>query len=186
MAYDISLGLAWDELEKLIEASSISVSLLADDYVVRLGERAVLHKRTGACAEEMVAVLILHYLIGIEEHGYHPSGEWISFKETSGGKLFWPAFHETVIKPLAECFQRDPERLIWRLQERLGGRMAEGGDVAVEVETFPGIFVRLVFWKDDEELPAEATILFDRALNEIYCMEDVDVLLMVVAQRVIE
>jgi hypothetical protein len=29
----------------------------------------------------MHAVLILHYLIGLLKHGYHPSGEWISFKE---------------------------------------------------------------------------------------------------------
>jgi hypothetical protein len=43
--------------------------------------------------------------------------------------------------------------------------------------------VRLVFWKEDEELPAEASLLFDRGLTEIYSTEDVAVLLLAVVQR---
>jgi hypothetical protein len=54
------------------------------------------------------------------------------------------------------------------------------------MEAFPDIFVRMVFWKRDEELPAEASMLFDRGLNEIYCTEDVSVMLMAAAQRVME
>ena len=72
------------------------------------------------------------------------------------------------------------------LSERLGGRMVEGGDVAVEVATFPGVLVRLVFWKGDEELPPEASLLFDRGLTEIYSTEDVAVLLLAVVQKAIE
>jgi hypothetical protein len=124
----------------------------------------------------MVAVLILHYLIGIKRHGFHPCGEWISFKETDGGKAFWPAFQEGVMKPLIEGFQKDRESLVRNLRERLGGRMVEGGDVAVEVTAFPEIFVRVILWEGDEDLPAEGTMLFDRRLNGVYCMEDVSAL----------
>jgi Domain of unknown function (DUF3786) len=72
------------------------------------------------------------------------------------------------------------------LSARLGGRMVEGGDVAVELATFPEVFVRMVFWKGDEELPPEASMLFDRGLTEIYSTEDVAVLLLAVAQRAIK
>ncbi|MDD2835868.1 MAG: DUF3786 domain-containing protein [Methanothrix sp.] len=183
MGYESSLELAWDELEKLA-LQDCSISLLGEDYQVRAFERAVL---LAGCrpAGQMQAVLILHYLIGLLRHGYHPRGEWISFKETRDGKLFWPAFQESAIKPLVQSFQTDPVGLVRRLSSCLGGRKLEGGDVAVEVATFPGVLVRLVFWQGDEELPPEASLLFDRGLNEIYSTEDVAVLLLAVVQKVI-
>jgi hypothetical protein len=167
MGYEISLELAWDELDRLALQDG-TVSLLGENYQVKAGERAVL-QASGPPAGQMEAVIILHYLIGLLQHGYHPRGEWISFKETRDGKLFWPAFQESAIKPLVQSFHRDPE----------------GGDVAVELATFPGVFVRLIFWKGDEELPPEASLLFDRGLTEIYSTEDVAVLLMALVQKVI-
>jgi hypothetical protein len=183
MGYEASLDLAWYELEALA-LQDCMVSLLGEDYQVRAKERAVLLAR-GASAGQMQAVLILHYLIGLLRHGYHSRGEWISFKETRDGKLFWPAFQESAIKPLVQSFQTDPEGLVRRLSSRLGGRKVEGGDVAFEVATFPGVLVRLVFWQGDEELPAEASLLFDRGLTEIYSTEDVAVLLLATVQRAI-
>jgi hypothetical protein len=183
MGYEASLERAWDELEGLA-LQDAAVSLLGDNYQVRVKERAVL--LCGAPAGQMEAVLILHYLIGLLQHGYYPRGEWISFKETRDGKLFWPAFQESAIKPLVQSFQSDPEGLVRNLSSRQGGRMVEGGDVAVEVATFPGVFVRLIFWKGDEELPPEASLLFDRGLTEIYSTEDVAVLLMAVVKKAID
>jgi hypothetical protein len=180
MGYEISLKLAWDELDELA-LQDRTVSLLGENYQVR-GERACCNRRRPG---EM-HVPILHYLIGLLKHGYHPTGEWISFKETKGGKLFWPAFQESGIKPLVQSFQRDPEGLVRNLSARLGGGRVEGGDVAVELATFPEVLVRLLFWKGDEELSPEASILFDRGLTEIYSTEDVAVLLMAIVQRAIK
>ncbi len=182
MGYEISLERAWDELENLA-LQDAAVSLLGEDYQVKAKERAVL--LCGAPAGQMEAVLILHYLIGLLRHGFHTSGEWISFKETRDGKLFWPAFQESAIKPLVQSFHRDPEGLVRNLSMRLGGRMVEGGDVAVELAAFPGVFVRMLFWKGDGELPPEASLLFDRGLTGIYSTEDVAVLLMAVVQKAI-
>ena len=184
MGYEISLERAWDELDRLAFQDA-AISLLGENYQVKAGERAVL-LASGAPAGQMEAVLILHYLIGLLQHGYHPRDEWISFKETRDGKLFWPAFQESAIKPLVQSFQSDPEGLVRNLSTRLGGRKVEGGDVAVEVAMFPGVLVRLVFWKGDAELPPEASLLFDRGLTEIYSTEDVAVLLLAVVQKAIE
>ena len=54
------------------------------------------------------------------------------------------------------------------------------------METFPGVFVRIIFWRGDEDIPAEATMLFDSSLTEVYIMEDVAVLLTMVAETVSE
>jgi hypothetical protein len=185
MGYEISINKALDELKELAEFSRYSVQLLADNYEVRIDERAVLTLAANAPAGEVEAVLILHYLIGLQKCGFHPTGEWISFKEIEGGKVFWPAFEKSTIKPLLECFQKDPENLAAILVERFRGKMVEGGNTAVEVATFPEIFVRIIFWMGDEELPGGATILFDRGLMEVYSTEDVAVLLLFLVQKAI-
>jgi hypothetical protein len=67
MGYEISLKLAWDELDRLA-LQDRTVSFLGENYQLRAGERAVLLP-SGFPAGEMEAVLILHYLIGLLKHG---------------------------------------------------------------------------------------------------------------------
>jgi hypothetical protein len=193
MGYEISLSMAWKELNELALPQICSLSLLTNTYEIKIAEKAVLLQPSGIRADEGLSVLILRYLIGRSKRGFHPYGEWISFKETDGGKLFWPNFSNRAIKPLVECFKQDPNGTIQILMENLGGRKVEGGDVAIEVEggdvaieveTFPGVFVRILFWRGDEELPPAATMLFDRGLTEVYIMEDVAVLLTLVAETI--
>ena len=186
MGYDIALGMAWEELERLGLPSSNSISLFQDRYEIKQAEREVLLLPGRRQAIEMVSVLLLHYLIGRSKKGYEPAGEWISIKETYGGKLFCSNFSRRAIRPLAERFSQDPEGLVKILLEDFAGRMVEGADVAVEVEAFPGVLVRILFWKSDEDLPADATMLFDRALAQILTMEDLTVLLTILADDVLE
>ena len=184
MGYDIPLKLAWDELDRL-GLETCSIPFLGEDYLIREGERAV-REPSDQPAGEMEAVLVLHYLMGMAGRVFSPSGSWISFKEAPAGVTFWPALEKSTIRPLAEALQKEGRELIGLLQERRGWRRIEGGDIALEVEAFPGIMVRVIFWEGDGELPPEATMLFDRALTGVYCTEDVAVLLMAVAQRIME
>ena len=161
-----------------------TLSLLTNTYEIRIAERAVLKPPSGVQADEVTSVLILRCLVGRSKHELCLSGKWISFKETDGGKLFWPNFSKRAIEPLVKCFEHDPNGLIRNLVENLSGRMVDAGDVAVEVETFPGVYVRIIFWRGDEDLPAGATMLFDSSLTEVYIMEDVAVLLTMVAETV--
>ena len=88
MGYEISLGLAWDELEQISHSGKYGVRLLDEDYLVFVSLRKVLHKTSGQEAEEMRTVLLLHYLLGIKKHGFFPTGEWISFRQLEGGPVF--------------------------------------------------------------------------------------------------
>jgi hypothetical protein len=184
MGYEASLSLAWDELDRL-DLQDCSISFLGEDYSLMAKEREV-RLAGGARAGQMQAVLILHYLIGLLEKGYSPCGEWISFKETRDGKLFWPAFQKSAIEPLVQAFSRNPDGLAKNLTDGLGGRMVEGGDLAIELATFPGVMVRLLFWEGEEELTEQASLLFDRELTGLYSTEDVAVLLLAVVQKAIQ
>ena len=184
MGYEIPLKLAWDELDRL-GLEDCAVPFLGEDHLVRIGERTVLGP-SGLPAGEMEAVLVLHYLIGMALSGFSPSGSWISFKEAPAGVTFWPALERSTIRPLAEALQKEGRELMELLQEQRGWKRIMGGDMALEVEALPGIMVRVIFWEGDGELPPEATMLFDRALTGVYCTEDVAVLLMAVAQRIME
>lgn len=192
MSYEISLKMAWDELAALATESEYSVDFLADGYVVRLDEKSIHSETSGYAADEVAAVLVLHYLIGILKCGFHPRGEWISFKELRGGNVFWPAFSKSTIEPLAAYLQQNIQQnlpgsaaIIETHDIRRVAKLMQDGSVAMDVAAFPDIFVRVIFWKGDDELPCDATMLFDRGLAEIYGTEDIAVLLMRVAEKII-
>ena len=185
MTYEIALNKAWDEIVALAPSSKYTVQFLTDIYEVRVIDRIVLLKSSGALANEDVAVLILHYLIGVLKHGYKQSGEWISFKEVWGGQSFYPAFQDSILRPLVESLKRDPDGLFKNLTERLGGKLVEGGDLSVELVTFPEVRIRVIFWYGDEELPPDVTILFDRELAEVIATEDIDALLYFMAKSIV-
>ena len=84
MAYEIALDRAWNEIVALASTPKYIVQLQMDIYEVRVIDRVVQLKSSGAVANEGMSILILHYLIGILKHGYKQKGEWISFKEVWG------------------------------------------------------------------------------------------------------
>jgi hypothetical protein len=186
MTYETALDKAWDEIESLAPSSKYTVQFLMDTYEIIVIGRVVLLRSSGALANEDVAVLILHYLIGVLKHGYYKqSGEWISFKDAWGGQSFSPAFRESILRPMAESLSRDPDSLFKNLMERLGGRIVEGGDISVELVALPEVRIRLIFWYGDEELPPEVNMLFDRELAEIIATEDIAVLMHFVAKSIV-
>jgi hypothetical protein len=177
MGYEISLDKARRELEELSVHKEHKVPFLSDPYLINIEEKSVLSQSSGKPADDFLAVLILHYMIGVLKHGYRPGGEFVSFKEIWGGNSFYPAFRKSTIIPLVKGLKSDPEKLLKNFIDRFGGRIVDGGDVSIEIAAFPGVPVRVVMWYGDEELMPEATILFDRSLAEIISTEDIAVLL---------
>jgi hypothetical protein len=62
--------------------------------------------------------------------------------------------------------------------------MVEGGDATVEVTTFPGIYVKVMMWLGEEELPPQVTMLFDKNLARILAFEDIVVLLGIIVRTI--
>ena len=183
MGYETALDKAWRELEEVLASDSYSVPMFMEIYEVRLNDRSV-SKSSGKPAEEFIAILVLHYLLGILRHGYKPTGQWISFKELKGGNSYLPAFQKNTIRPMVEKLRVDPEGMFKNSIERFGGRLVEGGDCSVEITTFPEVYVRVVLWRGDEELPPEANMLFDKGLADILSTEDMTFFLDIIARSI--
>ncbi|WP_410509368.1 DUF3786 domain-containing protein [Methanosarcina hadiensis] len=181
MTYEIALNKAWNEIIALSPSQKHAVKFLTDTYEVQVINKTVLMKSSGSPASEEISVLILRYLIGILNHGYNQTGEWISFKELRGGPSYYPAYQKNTIKPLLKGLREDPDSLIRNLTGRYGGKLVEDGDVSVELVTFPDVHVKFNFWFADEELPPDVTILFDRELAEIFTTEEVAALMFFLA-----
>lgn len=186
MTYEIALNKAWDEIAALAPSQEYTIKFLTDIYEVKINDKIVLMKPSDVPASEEISVLILRYLIGILKHGYIQKGEWISFKELKGGPSYYPAYQKNTIKPILKSLKENPDSLIKNLTERFGGKLVEGGDVSVELVTFPDVRVRFVFWFADKELPPEATILFDRELTKIFTTEEIAALMFFLAMAVLD
>ena len=185
MGYEIATERAWKALEEAPPTFEAAVPFLTDVYQVNPKERTISSALSVPLRDD-VSLLVLHYLIGIRKERPVEKEEWISFREIEGGISFLPAFEETVIKPLVGGFDRNPEGVIRNLLHRFGGRTVEWGDASVEISPFPEGTIRIVFWEGDEEIPSQATILFDRSLARIFTTEDIAVLLQLLVRRALE
>lgn len=86
---------------------------------------------------------------------------------------------------MLKSLREDPDSLIKNLTGRFGGKLVEGGDVSIELVTFPDVRVKFIFWFGDEELPPEVIILFDRELAEIFTTEEIATLMFFLARALL-
>ncbi|MFB3765486.1 MAG: DUF3786 domain-containing protein [Methanotrichaceae archaeon] len=186
MGCETALSKAWVELEELAISPRSIIQFLAHAYEVNMSDRTIIQRSSLLPAEDYLSVLFLHYLIGCLKHGYRPSSDWISFKDIWGGDTYFPAYRKNTIRPLIERLQQDPDGLIRKLIASYKGKVVDGGDTGVELETFPGVFIRIVIWRGEDEIPPEATILFDRNLTDVLSTEDIAVFLDSVVHRILE
>jgi hypothetical protein len=118
-------------------------------------------------------ILILHYLNTAS--GVSLSNEVITFGQIPDGTFYVPAFRRRSIDWLVSVFGRKPDAL-FEAAERIGGRPADYGDVAVMFQALPRVPVTFVLWRGDEELPPSGNVLFDSTISQYLPTEDVAVL----------
>ena len=114
-------------------------------------------------------VLILHYLLGAGRKA--PSGDWIPYREIPGAAFYHGVFIKRAIDPLKKVLGHEPS-LFSESARRLNGQPVAYGDAAFSFPVFPKVPVRIILWEGDAEFPAEANILFDRTISDIFSPED--------------
>lgn len=86
------------------------------------------------------------------------SGRWKNMQ------AFGMQFHQNLLEdtrdPVAECFDREPERL-HRACAALGAEKIPGGDYGYAVELFDGLKIGILFWHGDEEFAPRIRYLWD-------------------------
>ncbi len=100
------------------------------------------------------------------------SGKWIPSHRVDGVVARNYSLPDPLLDPFAKRYRLKLEEL-QEACEKAGGRKLEEGDLSYEFEAFPCIRLRLVFWDEDEDFPAQAQILVDANITDFVHYETV-------------
>jgi len=183
MGYEAALQKAWEGLPDLKPQEKLKVNFLGDVYEVDPGQEKVFSTSCGALAKDFTAILILHYLIKKLSGLPVLSGEWQDFRELSGIEGYADAFRKRVIEPVIRKYGNNPQGLLSNAG-RIPARQVKYGDAGIIIDALEGVPALITLWRADEEFGAEANILFDKSIKDIFCIEDIVVLAGIIAARV--
>ena len=118
-------------------------------------------------------ILLLHYLIRTD--GSSLNGNWVAYKDISGGLQYAGVFARRVTEPLLRKFGRSAK---WfkEMGIKLGGELGGVGDASFILKAFPYIPMQYVLWEGDEEFPPTVQLLFDASVDHYLSLEDIVVL----------
>lgn len=115
-----------------------------------------------------VTLAILSFLVSGELRT--PVGTWINEKQLPGGSLFFQGPHKMPVAPVIDKFGKASSAFIER-GLALGGQKTEFGDSSVEFTVLPGLQMCIVLWEEDDEFPAECTVMFDRSFKGMFALD---------------
>ena len=147
----------------------LRLSLLGREYRVPLRDGLVYDAASASPAAVSTTLVVLHYLVTAD--GSPISREWIAFRSLPGGAIYEQAFRQQCLDPLAAAFGHCPEELR-AAAERLGGVEAGMGDLSYIFHPLPRLPMACVLWLADEELGAEANLLYDATAPHYLPTED--------------
>ncbi len=174
--YRVAYRKFWDDVkekdpQEIIENRQVSfeqdsrqykVHYFKEEYCVDCLKESIIRVKDGAIPDMMDGIIILNYLAYAQPIENKPS-QWVSLKEIPGGMIFYPAFHKTSIMALIETFGNQAELLV-EVAPQLHGESETFGDACAVFDAFPEIPLCAVIWEGDEEVSANATILFDPSI----------------------
>jgi len=152
------------------EGGKIRVPFLHHTYSVSFPEVRVEEDGDSPPSWE-IQLIILHYLVNAA--GTPPSGMWITYRHIPDAFLFEPRFNAIAVHPLARAFGSDLDGFC-RASKALGGiEMTRTGDASYRFSALPQIPMGCTLYLADDELTASVSILFDAAVAQYLCAEDV-------------
>jgi hypothetical protein len=118
-------------------------------------------------------ILILHYLAIRTRPMARPPE--VTFASLPSARAYAGVYENRVNRRLCGRAGRDV-RSLQAAAAALAVRKAEGGDVAFEVDMFPRLPLRLIWYAGDEELTPSCTLLLPANIGSFFCTEDIVVL----------
>ena len=152
------------------ESKIYSVPVLGQVYRVNLLSKCLHHPAIGNDhVRGSMTVLLLHYLIHARPKML--MNRFISYRELPDGMVFYNAFKNLAIDPIAHTFGEDLDAF-GESASRIAGRKVDHGEMAYQFMMFPRVPVTYILWGGDDEIPAAANILFDHSAQEQLPTED--------------
>jgi len=162
--------LAW--LGAALEAEEWRLKVLSSDLGVSVSSGRV-STAAGTEITPQWRLLVLHYLcVASRPDVLEPE---ITFADLAAARTYVSVYDKRVTDRLCAGVGRDA-RTLQVAAAALGARGAGAGDVAFDLQPFPRLGVRVIWYAADEEFAPSATLLFPGNVESFFCVEDIVVL----------
>jgi hypothetical protein len=88
------------------------------------------------------------------------TGNLISYKQISGGRVYFPVFEGRVVKPIEKHLGLNPN-LFKKAAQQLYGTQTNLGDLAYIIPAFPRVPITYALWMADEEFSPRVKVFLD-------------------------
>jgi len=111
-----------------------------------------------------VSVVLARYVLSCPEAAPGGGPEWVAYRDFPDAAPFVGGFETNAQRPIARRFRGRTDELREAVRALGGGRcpVEVSASLAAGLRALPRVDLGLVFNDEDEEFPAQATILFDR------------------------
>nr|WP_242833142.1 DUF3786 domain-containing protein [Desulfosporosinus acidiphilus] len=144
------------------DSRQFGVIFFDEAYILDCDQKTICRKADGHVPDAMAKIIILNYLASAQPLP-ETASRWVSIKEIPGGMIFYSAFYKTAISVLIEAFGYH-SGLLMTVSRPLGGKIGPFGDKSIVFRAFPEMPLCIILWEGDEEVQANATILYDPSI----------------------
>jgi hypothetical protein len=116
----------------------------------------------GNALPDFLQLLLLYYFETAD--GYTLTGNYISFADLPGGRIYYRAFQGYSGDVISKYFGDDIEALKKSCEDS-NGQPLNIADLAFTFQILPKMSVQLIYWIGDDEFPSSCKILFDAAVT---------------------
>lgn len=155
------------------ENGRFEMTVLGETYFVDYPSGMVVNARGEDFDNYSVKIFILRYLMNA--NGSEATNNWISFKEFPDGPIYYSNFHKRCLQVFAQIGNEMPEQLK-NYMKWLKAVPYGKGDLAWQFTVTPGVDIVWILWFGDDEFEAEAQILFDKKLTDVFNIKDLAIL----------
>lgn len=148
----------------LADKKQYSLEVWGDTYLVDPANEKIDHlAASGPSPHDYFALFVIYYLLRVR--GIRLRQEWVSEKDLPGGSTFFRGPHLIPTDLICRRFGNDLKGFkSWC--ENLGGSPIDMADAAYRFLITPDIPVAVLYWRGDDDFPAEAKVLYDRSVTE--------------------
>ncbi len=159
-----------------------SISLWGDEYCIDPKKMTIYCTATpDKPSHEYFPLFIIYYLLKTQP--FTANNEWISENDIPGGSTFFRGPHLVPTNDMSERFGNDIDAFSDKCK-KLGGTPLEMADASFSIEIAPQLHVAVLYWVGDEDFPAEAKILYDKTISDLFPLDIVFALAVEVCTRI--
>jgi hypothetical protein len=153
----------------LADKQQYSINIWGNRYLIDPANEKIEHfSAIGPPPHEYFALFAIYYLLRVKD--IHLREEWVSEKDLPGGSTFFRGPHLIPTDLISRRFGNDLEGFkTWC--EKLGGSPIDMADAAYRFSITAEIPVAVLYWIGDDDFPAEAKVLYDRSVTEIFTLD---------------